>query len=145
MMRRRSRRAALRVLVCALCVLALPARAQDPRASEAHAVALAWLALTDANDAKASWDAAAAEFRGAITLERWTEGLAKLRTPLGVMQQRALHDVAFTRVIPGLPDGDYALLRFRTMFAGKPDAEESVTLTRDAASNSWLVVGYVIR
>ena len=145
MMQRPGRRAALRVLLCALCALALPARAQDPRASEAQMVALAWLALTDANDAKGSWDAAAAEFRGAITLERWTEGLAKLRVPLGALQQRALHDVAFVRVIPGLPDGDYALLRFRTMFAGKPDAEESVTLTRDAAGNAWLVVGYVIR
>ena len=51
---------------------------------------------------------------------------------------------SFARVIPGLPDGDYALLRFRTLFSGKPDAEESVTLERDSAG-AWQVVGYVIR
>ena len=138
------RRTALGVLLCAACLVALPVFAQDPRASEAHTVALAWLALTDANDAKGSWDAAAAEFRGALTFERWTEGLTKLRVPLGATQQRALHDVAFARAIPGLPDGDYALLRFRTIFAGKPDAEESVTLTHDGG-DAWQVVGYVIR
>jgi hypothetical protein len=60
------------------------------------------------------------------------------------MQRRTLHEAAFARVIPGLPDGDYALLRFRTLFSGKPDAEESVTLERDAAG-AWQVVGYVIR
>ena len=46
-------------------------------------------------------------------------------------QRRTLQEDAFARVIPGLPDGDYALLRFRTLFSGKPDAEESLTLERD--------------
>ena len=103
-------------------MLALPARAQDPRASEAQTVALAWLALTDANDAKASWDAAAAEFRGAI---RSSDGRrpGEVAGSVGHAAARAARR-RLARVIPGLPDGDYALLRFRTMFAGKPDAEE---------------------
>ena len=144
MAQRFDRRAALGALLAAAWVIALPSRAQDPRASEAQAVALAWLALTDANDAQASWASSGAKFRNAITAERWKEGLAKLRVPLGPMQRRTLHEATFARVIPGLPDGDYALLRFRTLFSGKPDAEESVTLERDSAG-AWQVVGYVIR
>ena len=138
------RRAALRVLLSAACAIAVPAQAQDPRASEAQSAALAWLALTDANDAQASWASSGAKFRNAITAERWTEGLAKLRVPLGATQRRTLQEAAFARVIPGLPDGDYALLRFSTLFSGKPDAEESLTLERDPAG-VWQVVGYVIR
>ncbi len=138
------RRTALALVLCAAWLMALPALAQDPRASEAQTAALAWLALTDANDVQASYSAAGSIFRGAIPIQRWTEGLAKLRVPLGAMQTRTLHETSFARVIPGLPDGDYALLRFRTIFAGKPDAEESVTLVRDD-TGAWQVVGYVIR
>jgi hypothetical protein len=144
MMQRLYRRGALRALLSVAWVIALPALAQDPRASEAQAVALTWLALTDANDAQASWAAAGAKFRNAITIERWKEGLSQLRVPLGATQRRTLHEATFARVIPGLPEGDYALLRFRTLFSGKPDAEESVTLERDSAA-AWQVVGYVIR
>jgi hypothetical protein len=144
MAQRFGRRAALALVLCAAWLMALPGLAQDPRASEAQTAALAWLALTDANDAQASYSAAGSIFRGAITIERWTEGLTKLRVPLGAMQARTLHETSFARAIPGLPDGDYALLRFRTIYAGKPDAEESVTLARDGAG-PWQVVGYVIR
>jgi hypothetical protein len=144
MSRRRGRRIVLGVMLCAAWVAALPSFAQDPRASEAQAAALAWLALTDANDAQASYDAAGLKFKNAIATGRWSEGLSKLRVPLGATQTRTLHEVSFTRVIPGMPDGDYALLRFRTLFAAKPDAEESVTLEHDVGG-TWQVVGYVIR
>ncbi len=138
------RRAVLGMLLCAAWMAALPSLAQDPRASEAQAAALAWLSLTDANEAQASYDAAGTKFRNAIPTGRWSEGLAKLRGPLGATQTRTLHQVSFARVIPGLPDGDYALLRYRTVFAAKPDAEESVTLEHEAGG-TWQVVGYVIR
>src|SRR4029453_2845375 len=117
MARRFDRRAALRALLAAAWVIALPSRAQDPRASEAQAVALAWLGFPADNNAEASWASSGTKFRNAITAERWKEGLAKLRVPLGTMQRRTLHEATFARVIPGLPDGDYALLRFRTLFS----------------------------
>ena len=144
MMQRFHRRAALGALLCAAWVVALPALAQDPKASEAQAAALAWLSLTDANQAQASYDAAGTKFRNAIPIGLWSEGLPKQRGPLGATQTRTLHQASFARIIPGLPDGDYALLRDRTVFAAKPDAEESVTLEH-GAGGTWQVVGYEIR
>jgi hypothetical protein len=145
MTRRRSRRAALGALSCAAVLLFMPpAFAQDPTVTQAQSVALSWLALVDAGNAKASWDAAGQKFRDAIDLARWTEGLAALRAPLGAMQTRTLHNAEFEKAVPGMPDGDYALLRFRTIFAGKPDGEESITMER-GPDGMWAVVGYVVR
>ena len=103
-----------------------------------------WLVLTDANDGEASWKAAGKQFRDAISTERWTTSLTKARVPLGALVQRTLEPSQFLREIPGQPDGDYALLKFRTAFANKIAAEESVTLQREA-DGVWRVVGYFIR
>jgi len=48
-----------------------------------------------------------------------------------------------TRQIPGAPDGDYALLEFRTSFAKKTNSRETVTLEREA-DDTWRVIGYFI-
>jgi hypothetical protein len=138
------RRFALGIFLCATMALALAGNAQDPRASEAQRIAREWLALTDADDGQASWKASGRQFRDAISQERWAASLAKARVPFGALLQRTLQSVQFLREIPGQPDGDYALLKFRTAFANKAVAEESVTLDREA-DGAWRVVGYFIR
>ena len=143
-MHRTLRRIALGMLLCAAMASAIVANAQDPRASEAQRMALDWLALTDANNGEVSWKAAGKQFREAISPERWTTSLTKARVPLGALMQRTLESAQFLREIPGQPDGDYALLKFRTAFANKIAAEESVTLQREA-DGVWRVVGYFIR
>ncbi len=49
----------------------------------------------------------------------------------------------FTKTFPGAPDGDYALLVFRTSFAKKIDSRETVTLEHEA-DGAWRVIGYFI-
>ena len=127
-----------------MLALCAPCAAQDPRASEARGIALDWLALVDANDIKASWTAAGKKFRDAISEERWGAGLGRTRGPLGAFERRTLRSVQFVDEIPGQPPGNYALVVFRTAFANKPDAEETVTLYRDP-DEPWRVAGYVVR
>jgi hypothetical protein len=138
------RRVALGMVLCAAMAFAIAANAQDPRATEPQRIAREWLALTDANNAQASWEAAGRRFRDAISRERWAESLTKARVPFGALEQRTLQSVQFLREIPGQPDGDYALLKFRTAFTNKSGAEESVTLEREA-DGAWRIVGYFIR
>lgn len=120
------------------------ARAQDPRATTAQKAARDWVALTDRGDASASWTAAGKQFQNAITVDRWAQGLKEVRPPLGAVVDRTVLSTQFTNSFPGAPDGDYALLVFRTNFGNKTDARESLTLQREADGN-WRVIGYFIR
>jgi Protein of unknown function (DUF4019) len=132
------------VLLCAALSMQNGVRAQDPAATIAQKAARDWLALTDRGDASASWNAAGKLFQNAITVERWAEGFKKVRSPLGPVAERTMLSTQFTKSFQGAPDGDYALLVFRTNFANKTDGRETVTLQREADGN-WRVVGYFIR
>jgi hypothetical protein len=118
--------------------------AQDPRATIVQKNARDWLALTDRGDASASWNAAGKQFQNAITVARWAEGFKTVRPPLGAVVDRTMLSTEFTKSFPGAPDGDYALLAFRTNFAKKTDARETLTLEREADGN-WRVIGYFIQ
>jgi hypothetical protein len=132
-------------LACCLSAL-LPgaALAQDPRGSAAQRAALAWLALTERGDVTGSWRAAGKQFQSAITPDKWGDALQKVRTPLGKLVERSVLSTKFARTFRGAPDGDYALIVFRTSFAKKIDSRETVTLEREA-DGVWRVVGYFIR
>lgn len=116
--------------------------AQDPRASAAQKAARDFLALTDRGDGAASWAAAGKHFQSAITVERWTDSLNAVRPPLGALVERTLFSTQLTRTFPGAPtEGDYALLVFRTSFAKRTEAQETLTLEREP-DGVWRVIGY---
>src|SRR5262245_11095909 len=117
---------------------------QDPRTSAAQAAARDWLVLADRGDGGATWDAAGKQFRDAISRERWTKSLAAVRDPIGPVTQRSMLSTRFRKKVPGAPEGDYALVLFRTSFAKKDDGREDVTLQHEA-DGQWRVVGYVIQ
>jgi hypothetical protein len=133
--------AALAVVLACWSVVAL---AQSPDATTVQGKARDWLVLTDRGDAGASWDAAARQFRSSLPRERWADSLRKAREPLGAIAQRAVLSTTFATSFPGAPDGNYAIVLFRTSFAKKAEAAETVTLEREA-DGAWRVVGYFIR
>ena len=118
--------------------------AQDPRASLVQETARAWLGETDRGDAQMSWKSAGKQFQNAITVERWAESLRQVRPPLGAMSARAALSTEFRKSFPGAPDGDYAVVVFRTAFAKKIDARETLTLEHEP-DGVWRVIGYFIR
>ena len=139
-----ARRGALRAAAAiALAALAPALAAQDARAFEAQAAARKWLALTDHDDAAAAWDAADKQFQATMSVERWTDALKQVRGPLGAFDQRAVVSTKFTKTLKDFPDGDYAIVVFRSSFAKKPVSQETVTLNRDSGG-TWRVVGYAI-
>jgi hypothetical protein len=136
---------AILALALFACVLAAPpVAAQDSRESTVQQAARDWLAIVDRGDYKATWDAAGSKFRLAITPERWSEAIAAVRGPLGALAQRSVLKTTFTRSFPGVPDGDYALVVFRTAFEKKTEGDETVTLEHEP-DGAWRVVGYFIR
>jgi len=109
-------------------------------APQAAAVASAnsWLALVDGSDWQASYDATARSFRSVNTVERWADASKHVRVPLGAVKTRVLVTADFA---PAPPDG-YWVIKFRTDFAGKAGAIETLALVRE--DDAWRVVGYTI-
>jgi hypothetical protein len=130
------------VAVC-MCVASIAASDESSEAP-ATAAAVAWLALVDAGNYAASWNAAATRFRKSVPQEQWQSRVASARGPLGALQSRQLLSATFRQNLPGAPDGDYVVIRFSASFANKATAIETVTPMKDE-DGSWRVAGYYIK
>lgn len=86
---------------------------------------------------------AAPIFRNAISQGRWASAAANVRAPLGVLRSRALYSAMFVHTLPGAPDGDYVVIRFKAVFENKAAAIETVTPMK-VADGVWRVCRYYI-
>jgi DNA-binding CsgD family transcriptional regulator len=141
--------AIMTVILGLLALAALPQSTSNPASSEAPAAvpaaeadamraALDWLALHDAGRWRDSWSATGTSFRKLNTMERWTEVAQKVRAPLGAVVSRV--PISQDRV-PAPPAG-VQVVKFKTSFANKADAVETVSLARE--DGAWRVVGILI-
>lgn len=123
-----------------MALMALGARA-DP--SDANAAALAWLALVDHGAYAESWTKAGSLFRSHGAAPDWAGKIGPTRQPLGAVIARSLTHQTATASLPGAPDGVYEILEFKTRFAKKAGALETVVLARER--NGWKVDGYFLK
>ena len=72
------------------------------------------------------------------SVEKWTEVAEKVRPPLGAVVSRT----ALSQESVPAPPAGVEVVKFRTSFANKADAIETVTLVREGAD--WKVVGIYI-
>ena len=135
-------------LVLGLAVLALQPQsastsaqntvAATPAQAEIVRSARDWLAIVDAGRWAESWRATGESFRSLNTVEAWTQASQQGRVPLGAMVSRA--DLS-RESVPAPPAG-LEMVKFRTSFANRPAATETLTLVREG--QAWRVVGYWI-
>jgi DNA-binding CsgD family transcriptional regulator len=117
---------------------------QAPAASDAivdpqaEAFARRWLELVD----RGRWDDSYAEtgsaFRKLNTAKVWADTSERVRVPLGAVVSRTF---ASQQDLPAPPAG-YRVVKFRTRFANRNEAIETVSLERE--QGSWRVVGVTI-
>lgn len=120
--------------------LSAPSSASD-QASTASAEA--WAKLLDGQRWAESWASSGSVFRSKVTQADWTATVQPLRQKLGAVSSRSLKSISSASSLPGVPDGEYKIVQFATVFANKPDAVETVVLTHETAG--WKVNGYFIR
>jgi hypothetical protein len=118
--------------------------AQDARTSAVQQAARQWLATVDRGDSEASYAGMAKLFKNSISQGSWEISLKQARLPLGPLTERSMLSTQFSTKMPQAPDGDYALVIFRTAFAKKSDVHETVTLSHES-DGVWRVVGYMTR
>lgn len=108
--------------------------------SQAEAVdgARSFLALIDAGRWNDSYQLTTGSFRDLNSAQVWADVSAKVRPPLGAALARELLSV---ENLPAPPDG-YDVVKFRTRFANRPAAVETVSLRRE--SGGWRVAGVTI-
>lgn len=123
--------------------VAAPPAATTPAAltaSQADAAdsARQWLTLLDAGRWDDSYRLTTGSFRTLNTAQVWASVSEKVRPPLGAALAR---DLLSVENLPAPPDG-YEVVRFRTRFANKPAAVETVSLRRE--DGGWRVAGVTI-
>ena len=116
----------------------------DEKTDKAVEVAEKWLALIDAGSYNDSWEEAAAVFKKQVTADAWEASLKRVRVPLGACAKRVKTNARFYTDLPGAEKGEYVVIQFKTEFASKPAAIETVTPMKEA-DGSWKVSGYFIK
>lgn len=135
----------LTILFLAAVWPAPPAAADEAAALDAaRSATLEWLALADAGRADATWDAAAPLFQAAVSREDWARSLGAARDPLGELRARQESSSGYSTTLPGVPDGEYVVLKFDSSFDNKARAVETVTAMK-VPGGGWAVAGYFIR
>src|SRR5690606_40752214 len=97
-----------------------------------------WLALVDKDDWNASWAATGQAFKALNTAETWSRVAQQVQGPLGAVKSRVL---VSEEAVPAPPYG-YQMVRFRTDYANRADAIETLSLVREGGS--WRVVGVTV-
>ena len=103
-----------------------------------------WLALVDAGDYSASWEQSGELLKKAVTVEQWAQAMEATRTPLGDLVSREVLGSKYATSLPGAPDGEYVVIQFKSSFANKKEAVETVTPKKDS-EGVWRVSGYFIK
>jgi Protein of unknown function (DUF4019) len=103
----------------------------------------AWLALIDSGKYMESWSESSTLFRTQLPAQKWAEMAGSVRGSLGAKKSRKLKSVNFAKTLPGVPDGNYAVIQFDAAFANKANAVETLTVMEDAGQ--WRAAGYFIK
>ena len=130
-------------LVLLLILLPFTSHASEQKQRDAEQEAGKWLALVDGGLYQQSWNRAASLFKQQVSAEQWLQGITAARDPFGIMISRQLITSTYTTKLPGVPDGEYVVLQFKTVFKNKQQAIETVTPMLD--NGNWRVSGYYVR
>ena len=131
----------LRILALLALLWTFPALA-GPAEDEAAAAAKTWLAVVDAKNYPESWKDAADLFQQGVSEEKWGGMVQSVRDRVGPVKSRVFQSAQFTKTLPGVPDGDYAIVSFQTDFETKGASTEVISLVHE--NGKWKVGGYFI-
>ncbi len=131
-------RPAAAALAAWLLSVSFAAAATDDPGSSARE----WIGLIDHQKYVESWQEGSAFFRSRITATAWKHMTKLYRDPVGRLLWREVDSIALVAKLRDLPDGEYAVVHFRSKFAARPDSIETVELIQEGGL--WRVSSYSI-
>jgi len=129
-----------------LFALQQAAPSADPHATEERAAqrqALGFLGYLDHGRFADSYAYTGMLIRAQTDRASFSSQVEKARQGTGAMLTRELIDAGYETSVPGAPDGQYVVLHYRTSFADRQEAVETLTLA--FAKGYWRVSGYYIK
>ncbi len=116
-----------------------------PVTPEALAIASTeqWLKVIDDDNYDKGWIYASEYLKNAVPKDSFKQTLQGVRSPLGRMKKRVFDAAQYTTRLPGSPDGEYVVMKYKTEFANKANAIE--TLISKKEDGQWKVAGYYIK
>ena len=115
-----------------------PPSAQVAPSSAAVDAARSWLSLVDAGRWQESFAATTRSFQSQNTVQMWQSASEQARVPLGRMLSRT----AISEESVPTPPAGHQVVRFRTDFANKAGAIETVSRAREGGE--WRIAGIYI-
>ena len=113
-----------------------------PAEDEASTAGEKWLVLLDDQKYEESWNQSASMFRDEVKQDQWVASLKQFREPLGTFVSRTTARVDFTKTLRGAPDGEYAIIHYKTDFKNKTAVTERLTLVKEGGK--WQAAAYAI-
>ena len=113
-------------------------------ATEAKPAAEEFIGLIDEGRYYVALDKVLLRFPSDLTIRRRIGALIEdRRKPFGMVFERKYYGVTYRTTVPGMPDGKYLIMGYKTKFENKEYAFERVTLKYE--NNNWKVIDYAIR
>jgi hypothetical protein len=111
---------------------------------QAVAAAQTWLKLVDNGQFDQSWDSASPMIQLAAAKGYWSQKMVSVQGMFGKLVSRELISKTPRTSLPGAPYGTYVVIQYRTNFAKKSGAIETITpkLEKDG---TWKVSGYYVK
>jgi hypothetical protein len=134
----------MRILVTILVLAGALAVAADTPEAAAVKSAESWVAFVDSGKYAESWNQAGADFRKAVTLEKWVQAVKSVREPLGKLNSRKPSTTQAVNDPPGAPAGQYVICLFDSTFENKTGAVETIVMFLEA-DKQWRTSGYFIK
>lgn len=105
---------------------------------------LAWLHLIDQQQFDQSWDQASPFLKSHITKDQWAATLREKRLPLGHITARDHATSEYRYHIPGIGDGTFQVIVYRTHFGNQTKMDETLILSREN-NDQWRPIGYYLK
>ena len=103
-----------------------------------------WLKIIDADNYDKGWRHASEYLKKAVSKDSFKQTLRGVRSPLGSMKTRVLDAAQYTTRLPGSPEGEYVVIKFKTGFENKGYAVETL-ISKKEKDGQWKVAGYYIK
>jgi hypothetical protein len=103
-----------------------------------------WIALADKGEYSRCWETAAEFLKDNVDRKDFVKALNASRKSLGDVKSRKLESKQYVTTLPGGPDGKYVILQYKTVFANKKSAVETITPMLDK-DKKWRVSGYYVK
>ena len=130
-------------LLLLLILLSGRASADEAREKQLAATAGSFIALLDSGKAADAWQQLTPLAQTIKSDSHWQRLQQALRSAYGPLEKRTLRGVTLQNRYVMLPDGNYAIVQFDTVFRNKRTAVETVVLALGADDN-WRVHDYII-